>query len=277
MARPRAFGKQLIKYLIITVLFFLYITFIIFRGSTKTETVYSPREWRDLFAKAGGWTPLLIPDSKFKPGTIFRLADSDPDPRYVDDLDACGYPMAEFEQTSHIPVITFEKAWEFQGDAILNFQGVKAGPQFNRISRVRMQVTDHGVDAFRLLKFKVWLENPKNRAKISPVCMNQLLQRDHYLVTEAFRVSKGRYTLLDKTGAAIKLKAPALGELLQLQPDLKYEISGEGSLIIEQRVCFAVRRAIYVGDFQVLGSPEETARTADGQIENIFWKGSGKK
>jgi hypothetical protein len=233
------------------------------------EDVYTPKEWLEIFEKAGGWTPLPFPDSKYRPGSIISVTENGI--RWIDNLDACGFPIAEFGQPSYIPAIIFEKAWEFNGSALINFKGISAGPGFNRISKIRMEIEDYGADAFRLLRLRVWLEDPDNRAKVSQVCMDELKKNDTYLITEAFRVSSGKYMLFDETGVSIKLETPVLKHLLQFQPDVKYAIATDGSLIIEQPAIFAVRRAQRVDDgFITLGPPDKEPETADDKIEQLF-------
>lgn len=242
-----------------------------FIGCKDAGDVYSPQEWRDLFKTAGGWTPLPFPDSKYRPGSIIQAGEDGV--RWIDDLEACRYPMAEFEEKSYIPSITFEKAWIFGGSALINFKGISAGPGFDRISQVRLEIQDHGADAFRIIKLSVWLEDPDHRGRVSQACMDELMKPNRYLVTEAFRVSKGKYVLKDKSGAAIKLAAPVLKDLLQFEPDVKYEVTADGGLMIEQPAYFAVRKAVRIGEgFEVLGASAEAPATGDEKIENLFLK-----
>ena len=103
--------------------------------------------------------------------------------------------------------------------------------------------------------------------------MDQRLKPDYYLITEAFRVSKAKYTLYDKAGVAIKIETPVLKEFLQVQPDVKYEVTSDGSLVIEQPVYFAVRKTARVGeDFDARGATEEV----DAKIEKLFFKIASK-
>lgn len=242
-------------------------------GCKEAGDVYSPGEWSELFKKAGGWRPLPFPDSKYRPGAIIKVGEDGI--RWIDNLEACRYPIAEFEEKSYIPGITFEKAWVFGGSALVNFKGISAGPGFEKISKVRLEIQDHGADAFRIIKLKVWLEDPDHRRNISQTCMDELMKPDRYLVTEAFRVSKGKYVLQDRSGAAIKLETPLLKELLQFQPDVKYEVTADGGLIIEQPAYFAVRKAVRVGEgFEVLGASAQAPSTADEQIADFFSKAS---
>ena len=224
-------------------LFFLFCLIIVIPVSCNdAEDVYSPKEWVKLFEKAGGWTPLTFPDSKYRPGAIISVP-QDGDPRFIDVLESCGFPINDFIELSYIPSITFEKAWEFKGSALINFKGVSAGPEFSKISKTRMEINDHGADAIRLIQLKVWIENPDHRNSETQACMDELKKPDRYLITEAFRVSRGKYTLYDKSGASIKLETPVLKSLLQFQPDVKYEITSDGSLVIEQPAYFALRKA----------------------------------
>lgn len=83
------------------------------------------------------------------------------------------------------------KAWEFGASAIINYKGIEAGPEFSSVSKVKMEVIYQGADAFQVLKLRVWLENPENRKKVSQACMEEFQESNTYMITEAFRVSKG--------------------------------------------------------------------------------------
>jgi hypothetical protein len=249
---------------------FLFVCLIGLIGCKDVADVYSPKEWRDLLAKAGGWTPLPIPDSKYRPGSILKITDEGI--WWIDDLEGgCRYPLKEFEAESSMPNIKFEKKWEFGANGILQFKGIKAGPKFDQLSSVRMEVVDHGADAIRLLKLKDWMLDAANLGKVSPVCMEQLAKADYYMISEAFRVSKAKYTLINKSGAAIKLETPLIiKEFFQLQPDVKYEVSSDGGMIIDRPVYFAIRKAVRVGpDFEPRGGADDVG---DAKVEKLFFK-----
>ena len=40
---------------------------------SDTSNVYQPQEWVDVLQDAGGWVPLPIPDSKYRPGSIISI------------------------------------------------------------------------------------------------------------------------------------------------------------------------------------------------------------
>ena len=100
--------------------------------------------------------------------------------------------------------------------------------------------------------------------------MDELSKPDRYLVVEAFRVSKGKYSLYDKFGAEIKVETPVIKELLQLQPEARYQVTSDGDLVIENPVCFADRGAIrpFSNVFHVTAREEGCGR-ADGRQDKL--------
>jgi len=232
------------------------------------QDVYSPQEWRNLLESAGGWVPLPFPDGKYRPGSIIRVDDTGL--RWIDNLSSCRYP-GDFVERGSIPAINFTKSTAFSADVLLNYAGIEAGPGFDKVARVTFEVSEHSADALKLLALKVWQEDPANRRTVSPVCMEELTKPDMYLVTEAFVVSKGTYSLYDQTGAKLHLTVPALTELLSVGGDVGYSVTADGNLTISEPSVFAVRRAVRVDDgFSVLGDTGEEAGTADAEIGALY-------
>lgn len=253
----------------ILIYFLVFLPFI-FIGCTDTTNLYSINEFRELFDNAGGWTPLPIPDSKYCPGAIVMITDKI---KFIDDLTSCKYPLNEFELKSYVPNIVFTKSWELKAEAMINYSGIGAGPEFEKVSKVRVEVQDQGADSFRILKLKVWMQDLENQKKVSNVCMEELLKPNRYLITEAFRVSKGKYTLLDKTGAAVKLKTGIIGNFLKLEPSVKFQITTDGAIVIEQPAYFAIRYAIRVDEgFENLGATGSLPEIGDSKIEKLFYE-----
>ncbi len=240
-------------------------------GDQNMASVYSPKEWRDLFSQAGGWVPLPFPDSKYEPGSIIQVNDSGI--RWIDHLRSCRFPQHVLSPVrSYIPDISFTTSKELSASAMLGFKGISAGPQFQNLSKVHLQVQDHGADALRLLNLKVWMEEPANRKSVSSVCMQELLKPNRYLVTEAFRVTKASYKFFDKNGAALTLDSPLLARLLSIKPEVNHRASTDGTLIIEEPVYLAIRRALKVeDDFEVLGASVTKPESADAKIEQLFF------
>lgn len=237
-------------------------------GCKDVQDIYSPQEWRELLESAGGWVPLPFPDGKYRPGSIIQLDENGL--RWIDHLGSCRYPNDFIEQGS-IPAISFTKSKEFGADVLLSYAGVEAGPGFDRIARVTLAVSEHSADSLKLLALRIWQEEPSNRDAISPLCMEELSKPNRYLVTEAFVVSEGTYSLYDKRGARLQLTAPALAEVLSVGGEVGYDITADGSLSISEPSVFAVRRAVRVDDgFTVLGDDVEQAETADASIADLY-------
>jgi hypothetical protein len=239
-------------------------------AQTSVKNIYTPTEWRDMLKQAGDWVPLPYPESAFRPGSIIQVKENTI--RWIDHLDICRYPSEILEpERSRIPNISFDKAVNYGVNAVIGYKGITAGPGFSKVSKVTLEVQDHEVEYLRLIRFKEWVADPANKSKVSQGCMQELGKPDRYLVTDAFRVSRGTYTLYDQAGAALNLSAPILKEILQFSGDVKYEITANGRLVIDQPVYFAVRRAIRVADdFETKGP--DPAETADAKIEKLFLK-----
>ena len=215
---------------------------------SDTSNVYQPQEWADVLQDAGGWIPLPIPDSKYRPGSIISIREDGV--RWIDTLESCDIPVAELLEVSSIPGVSFTKSIDFSANVLMNIKGITAGPGFAHISKVGLNITDHGADALRLIQFKLWLnrlDDPELRAA-ADVCLDELAVPDRYIVTEAFRVSSGTYTLYDENGGQLKLSAPKLGKLLQFESDVQYQVTSSGGLTIDSDTYFAVRGAYRVGD-----------------------------
>ena len=211
--------------------------------SSDAGDVYSPAEWRDLF-KEHGWTALPIPDSKYEPGAIIKVT-AQAGIRYIDHLRTCGYPAEVLApEVGKIPAISFAKSREIGAAAMLNIKGIGAGPEFSNVASSRLEIDEHSADALRLVALRIWQETPGNLEGNARFCVEALEKPDYYLITEAFRVAKGRYALYDKSGAKLKLSLANLGRLLKFEPDVKVEVTGEGELVIDENVSFAIRRAI---------------------------------
>jgi len=265
--------------------FFLALIFLLNLGGCKHESiskVYTPTEWRDMLKQAGDWVPLPFPESAFRPGSIIMVTENSI--RWIDDLNSCNYPADILDpEKSRIPSISFTKDVEFGANAVVGYKGIAAGPGFSKVSKVKFEVLDHGIEYLRMIRFKDWINDPENKKKVSPSCMQELAKPNRYLVTEAFRASKAAYTLFDQSGTAMKLTLPLLKDLLKVSADVKYNVDTNGKLLIEEPVYFAVRRAIRMGDDFVPRSPTRKgddfaprspseAKTGDAEIEAAFFR-----
>jgi hypothetical protein len=93
--------------------------------------------------------------------------------------------------------------------------------------------------AIDLVAFSIWVS--KQGKRLQATCSTFLGQEDVFLVSEAFRVSKGSYKLVDKNGVKIELSGSLAGRAGDAQ--LQASIGGnEGQLDVAGDFFFGVRR-----------------------------------
>jgi hypothetical protein len=105
--------------------------------------------------------------------------------------------------------------------------------------------------------------------KLPEACARFLAEKDVYLVTEAFRVSKGSYELIDKNGAKVNLSAAIPGG--SAGGNFGGSASASGTLTVAEKLYFGVRRAkqISPNSFTTLGTPPHTVPEADSLLRQI--------
>ena len=238
--------------------------------------VYSLAEWRDVLKGNGNWHFVKVPDSKLVPGSIVKITKDD-GLSWIDSLQSCGIPAALLAGLDAgnpdalvirgaSPKIEFKKSKEYSADAVLNVAGIKAGPEFNNLGKVALTIGDNGGDALRLIRLKSWIQ--ANAAAFNPACLDELQKPDRYLVAKSFRFSSATYSFFDKSGAKVKLTVPQLGKIVQLEPNVKFEVTTEGNLKIDEPMYVAVRQAISSnGDFNTLGTESASPVSGDAVLE----------
>jgi len=86
-------------------------------------------------------------------------------------------------------------------------------------------------------------------------------------VSEAFRVSKGSYELLDRNGAKVAVSAAAAGR--SVSGEIGGSISSSGTLNVAEDFYFGVRRVkqLAPGSFATLGSDPQSVPEADKMLQ----------
>jgi hypothetical protein len=124
--------------------------------------------------RKGGWVPLVEPDSRFVPGTIFETKENTA-PRWISSLETCGVPKKVLA-----PVNNDTGTFKYSGDAnyganaVLNIRGVSAGPNFSEVTTATFQQSDSGASAIDILKAMAWMN--KNPSVFSSICESYLSQ-----------------------------------------------------------------------------------------------------
>jgi hypothetical protein len=100
-----------------------------------------------------------------------------------------------------------------------------------------MQIEASGGDAVDYRALTIWLAHPNTARRLSRVCSDFLAQEDIYLVTEAFRISKADYRLVDRDGAKLAVTGAAFGQVdpsssstLSVTDDLYFGVRGVKAL-----------------------------------------------
>jgi hypothetical protein len=217
------------------------------------------------FYKANHWIPLPLPDSRFAPGTIFSFTPQT-GIRYVSDLATCGVPN---DIVSAVPgtsgKLIFNKEAEYGADAVLKMKGVTAGPEFSKVKKTTLEQDDHGPSSLNLIKVQIWMTDPKNTSTFPEVCTSYLSRPDIFVVQEAYRISRGKYTLVDNTNAKIAVKGLRAGPV-SIEPSAQVKISNDGALEFTDTLYTAIRRVKRVsGDWQTLANPNQ-GQDADEEI-----------
>jgi hypothetical protein len=240
--------------------------------------VYTQKEWRDLFAKAESLLPLPFPvqDSDCRVGSIAEITDEGV--RWLGGLEDCGCPMDEFKRPydsyyRYKPFkISFNKYWGFEANAIFNFNGITAGPKFDRISKILIKVGDYSFskDYFSPILFQRRIEWTNSRFGQNE-CLKRISKADRYYVIEVFRVLSGKFALYKKSGVGVKLKPSILADFLQFHPDIKYQVTRDGSLKLESPACFGIRAISLPSLLDIYGESGVVMADEDDKIERIFY------
>lgn len=240
----------------------------LFSGCSPVTPIAKPTAM-DTFYRLNGWIPLPIPDSKLAPGALIEVTE-DKVVRYWDDLSTCGVPADLLKPVSgKSPQLTLNQDAEYKAEAVLHVSGVSAGPDFSKVHTTRLTHSDHGADALKLIAIQIWLADPINSEKFPEACKTFFNGKNHFLVQESYRVSKGRYVLLDKNETKIKIENLALGPV-KIEPGASAKINGDGELLFDQLVYTAIRNVRRLdGQFQTLGKPSP-AQSEDAEIDKLL-------
>lgn len=251
--------------------------------------VIMPQCLRDFFGQPenASWVLLPIADSTFLPGSIIEVRYSGPirSIAWIDELKECYPPEAIKIISGNVPGINLTGNRQFNTSLLLDIYGWKPGAEFSRVRNVVFEINGVGTERLGLLHLRNWDE--QNYDKLSKACKDEMEackgNPNRYIVCEAFIVKKGTYTLKDNTGAAIKLDTPAaIGKFVKIGGNVKYDVTREGKLVIDNPVVFAVRRAVKCGRItepvplieMAEKEKPDAADTADNILREVFNKGS---
>jgi hypothetical protein len=168
------------------------------------------------FLEEDGWIALPLPDRRMGPGSIIKVTrkDSAVTMQWLGDLRRCGIPDRELRY------VRGKYSSTGNGDSF----GIKASiamryitklegtADFEKTGNAIMQIEDSGGDAVDFESLMNWMARSDAAQRMPRTCNDLLAQEDIYLVSEAFRISKARYGLVDKNGAKLTITGGAFGQ-----------------------------------------------------------------
>jgi hypothetical protein len=168
------------------------------------------------FLEENGWVSLPLPDKRMGPGSVIKVTKKDGAVmmQWLGDLRRCGIADREFRYVrGRYSAIGIGESFGIKASIAAGFIARLEGTaDFENAGGAIMQIEDSGGDAVDFDALANWMAKADAARRMPRVCNNLLAQEDIYLVSEAFRVSKASYGLVDKNGAKLKVTGGAFGQ-----------------------------------------------------------------
>jgi hypothetical protein len=200
------------------------------------QTIFNPRPLKE-FLEENGWVSLPIPDKRMGPGSVIKVTKegSAVSFQWLGDLRRCGITDAEFRFVrGKYPAIGIGQSFGVRTSVAAGFIAKLEGTvDFEKAGRAIIQIEDSGGDAVDLDALTIWMAKPSTAQRLPQACRIFLAQENIYLVSEAFRISKASYGLVDKNGAKLAVTGGAFG---------RPGSGSSGTLSVIDDLYFGVRR-----------------------------------
>jgi hypothetical protein len=182
---------------------------------SAAQITFQPQPLKE-FLEENGWVSLPLPDKRMGPGSVIKVTKKDGavTMQWLGDLRRCGITDQEFRYVRGMyPAIGMRESFGVKASVAAGYIARLEGTaDLEKAGGAIMQIDDSGGDAVDFDALMSWLAKPSAAPRMSRVCSNFLDQEDIYLVSEAFRVSKARYGLVDKSGAKLAVTGGAFGQ-----------------------------------------------------------------
>jgi hypothetical protein len=177
--------------------------------------IFQPLPLKQLLDE-NGWVPLRLPDKRMGPGSVIKVTKKDGAVmmQWLGDLRKCGITDQEFRYVrGKYSAIGIGESFGIKASIAAAFIAKLEGTaDFEKAGGAIMQIEASGGDAVDFDALTSWMANPAAGQRMPQVCSNFLAQEDIYLVSEAFRISKASYGLVDKSGAKLSVTGGAFGQ-----------------------------------------------------------------
>lgn len=247
--------------------------------------ISDPKKVRALCADWGG-VPLVIPDSRYKPGALFLLRKDKP-PSLLNTneiLGVCGIPndLVDPKNAQSSPVsLSSTASAEYKASAVLSFNpGITAGPDWDKVSKVTLDMNSVNAASMQIAELNVYLG--EHRQTFSEACKTELKKPDYYFVGEALVVANTTFTLEDSNSAKLGVTAANVGKFVKFDPSVSYTVTEKGEIKIPDASTVCVHQAVLDPNtlaFGTLGGPgpERTPGPGDQQLLDVYNKTTGAK
>jgi hypothetical protein len=168
------------------------------------------------FLEEDGWVALPLPDRRMGPGSIIKVTRKDGavTMQWLGDLRRCGIPDRELRYVrGKYPSIGDGDSFGIEASIAMRYIARLEGTaDFEKAGGAIMQIEASGGDAVDFDALTNWVARSDAAQRMPRTCNDFLAQEDIYLVSEAFRISKARYGLVDKNGAKLTITGGAFGQ-----------------------------------------------------------------
>jgi hypothetical protein len=190
------------------------------------------------FLEENGWVSLPLPDKRMGPGSVIKVTKNEGAVlmQWLGDLRRCGITDREFRYVrGKYSAIGIGESFGIKASVAAGFFAKLEGiVDFEKAGGAIMQIEASGGDAVDFDALMNWMTKSGGAQRMPQVCNNFLAQDDIYLVSEAFRISKASYGLVDKDGAKLKVTGGAFGQAGS---------RSSGTLSVTEDLYFGVRHA----------------------------------
>jgi hypothetical protein len=181
--------------------------------------------------------------------------------QWLGDLRRCGITDREFRYArGKYPAIGIGKSFGTKASVAAGFIAKLEGTvDLEKAGGAIVQIEDSGGDAVDFDALTNWIAKSGATRRMPQVCTSFFIQEDVYLVSEAFRISKASYGLVDKDGAKLAITGGAFGQA-----------GSAGTLSVIDDLYFGVRRVKQLGpDLFEPGSGPRTVPEADSLLRRM--------
>jgi len=204
------------------------------------QTTFHPPPFKQ-FLEENGWVSLPAPDKRMGPGSVIKVTkkDGSVNLQWLGDLRRCGITDAEFRFVrGKYPGIGVGESFGVQVSVPASFIAKLRGTvDFEKAGGAIMQIEASGGDAVDFNAWTTWIAKSAGAPRMPQLCYRFFTEDDIYLVSEAFRISRASFGLVDKNGAKLPVTGGAFASsasgTLSVIDDLYFGVRGVKQLTLD--------------------------------------------